>query len=194
MHAGLVLPYDIQALSIKYAWTLEMKINFGNVLSLFLPSLSLWMFKYAFICLCVKQWIHYFIYAVMVFHSTTCEGSSSGGVEMLILFERGATRKKHLRTKTHNEESKFPEKFMHKLALSSYHSWIFRTIKWENIKLNYACMKRWKSAVGHCSFSSVFCVLHDHLSSLLLLPRRPSDCRLEHVCGCWNIAVRTAPP
>lgn len=49
MHAGLVLPYDIQALSIKYAWTLEMKINFGNVLSLFLPSLSLWMFKYAFV-------------------------------------------------------------------------------------------------------------------------------------------------
>lgn len=38
MHAGLVLPYDIQALSIKYAWTLEMKINFGNVLS---PSVSL---------------------------------------------------------------------------------------------------------------------------------------------------------
>lgn len=35
MHAGLVLPYDIQALSIKYAWTQEMKINFGNVLSLF---------------------------------------------------------------------------------------------------------------------------------------------------------------
>lgn len=41
MHAGLVLPYDIQALSIKYAWTQEMKINFGNVLSLFSPLRSL---------------------------------------------------------------------------------------------------------------------------------------------------------
>ena len=34
---GLSYPYDIQALCIKYAWTLEMKINFGNAL----PHLSL---------------------------------------------------------------------------------------------------------------------------------------------------------
>lgn len=37
MRTRLVLPYDIQALSIKYAWSLEMKINFGNVVSLFSP-------------------------------------------------------------------------------------------------------------------------------------------------------------
>ena len=61
MHAGLVLPYDIQAFSIKYAWTLERKINFGNVLSLFLPSLPFWMLKYASICLCVKARLHLFV-------------------------------------------------------------------------------------------------------------------------------------
>lgn len=129
-------------------WRWKLILGMFSLSPFFLPSLSLWMFKYAFICLCVKPRIHYFICRWW------CNRTQYAGVR-----SKGAT--KTTQDQTYDVGSKFGEIrqvffFRNKFALSSYHSWIFRAVKWENIKLNYACMKQWKSAVGHCSFSSVF--------------------------------------
>lgn len=119
------------------------------------------MFKYAFICLCVKPWIHYFICRWWCNITQYARVQRCGDIDLVEA--RGHRRKKKRTKKTTPAEarvagSKFSEihQVSNKFALSSYHSWIFRAIKCENIKLNYACMKRWKSAVGHCSFSLVF--------------------------------------
>lgn len=82
-----------------------------------------------------------------------------GDVAILILLKQGGNENNpgpNIRRRKQVRRDSPSFFFSNKFALSSYHSWIFRAVKWENIKLNYACMKQWKSAVGHCSFSSVF--------------------------------------
>lgn len=85
MHAGVALPHDIQALCIKYAWTPEMKINFGMFSRSLLHSLSLWMFKYAFVC----RGIHYLI----CLDSVLVRMQGCGRVVILISFKLGVWRK-----------------------------------------------------------------------------------------------------
>lgn len=85
---------------------------------------------------------------------------------------------------------------LNKFALSSYHSWIFRATKWENIKLNYACMKRWKSAARRRSFFPLSVPAtwspQQPVPSFPLLIRGPTASRLEHPCGCRHTAVHSA--
>lgn len=105
-------------------------------------------------------------------------------------------KKQQLRPKRTSRGASFSEirQVWNKFALSSYHSWIFRAIKCENIKLNYACMKRWKSAVGHCSFSSCLsratCSSPQPDPSFRLMTLPPTTFKLQTRACMWVLYHR----